>query len=148
MSPNIRTCRSEDLSDVQALYLELPGGQVKSDEEPLSSRLSEFFLIGEVDKQIVGFVIGAKGPVDLIGQEMARESFPGDEAYLEIQDLYVTPSFRNQGIGSLLIRAMVQRGLEAGLTRSMVYTNNTDYSRIGRFYERFGYKINHLFMSR
>ena len=79
---------------------------------------------------------------------MADEAFPGEEAYLEIQDLYVTPSLRNRGIGSLLMQTMIQRGLEAGLTRSMLYTNNPDYARIGSFYERFGYKIDHLFMKR
>ena len=148
MLPNIRTCSSEDLSDVQHLYLDLQGAQFSPDEEPLYSRLSEFFLIAEVNGQTVGFVIGGRGPVDAIGKEMADEAFPGEEAYLEIQDLYVSPSFRNRGIGSLLMRTVIQRGLEAGLTRSMVYTNNPDYARIGRFYERFGYKIDHLFMTR
>ena len=133
---------------MQPLYLDLRAGQFSPDEELLSSRLSEFFLIAEVDGQTVGFVIGDKGPVDVIGKETAREAFPGEEAYLEIQDLYVAPSLRNRGIGSLLMRTVIQRGLEAGLTRSMVYTNNPDYARIGRFYERFGYKIEHLFMKR
>ena len=133
---------------MQPLYLGLQGGQSSPDEKPLSSRLSEFFLIAEVDGQAVGFVIGAKGPVDVIGKEMADDAFPGEEAYLEVQDLYVTPSLRNRGIGSLLMQTVIQRGLEAGLTRSMVYTNDPDYARIGRFYERFGYKIDHLFMKR
>ncbi len=133
---------------MQPLYLDLRSGQLSSDEEPLSSRISEFFLIAEVDGQTVGFVIGGKGPVDVIGKEMADEAFPGEEEYLEVQDLYVAPRFRNQGIGSLLMQTVIQRGLDAGLTRSMVYTNNPDYARIGRFYERFGYKIDHLFMKR
>ena len=148
MEPKIRTCRSEDLSDVRPLYLDLRAGQLSSGEEPLSFRLSEFFLVVEVKGQIVGFVIGAKGPVDTIGKEMAHEAFPGEQAYLEVQDVYVTPSFRNRGIGSLLMRVVIQRGLEAGLTRSMVYTNNPDYAQIGRFYERIGYRIDHLFMKR
>ncbi len=148
MLPSIRMCCLEDLPEVQPLYLDLQGGQLSSDEEPLSSRLSEFFLIAEVDGQIAGFVIGGRGPVDLIGKEMADEAFPGEEAYLEVQDLYVKPSLRNRGVGSLLMQTVIQRGLEAGFTRSMVYTNNSDYARIGSFYERFGYKIDHLFMKR
>jgi len=42
--------------------------------------------------------------------------------------------------------AIMQRGRDAGLKHSMVYSSNADYSRIGRFYEKFGFRIDHLFM--
>lgn len=79
---------------------------------------------------------------------MARDAFPSEKEYLEIQDLYVTDDWRNRGIGSLLMRNVIQRGLDAGLKRSMVYASNPDYGRMGRFYEQFGYRIDHLFMKR
>ena len=148
MQADVQTCRPEDLPALRPLYAALYSDQPTERHEPLSARLSDFFLVAQVDGQIVGFVIGAKGPVDIIGTEMAREAFPGQKEYLEIQDLYVMDSWRNQGIGSLLMRRVIQRGLKAGLKRSMVYTNKPDYARIGRFYERFGYRIDHLFMKR
>jgi ribosomal protein S18 acetylase RimI-like enzyme len=148
-APAIRPCRPDDLPAVEPLYLALYNGHhPSSEDETLAQRLSDFFLVAEVDAQIVGFVIAAVGPVDAIGREMARESFPDQPTYLEVQGLYVAPAFRNQGIGSRLMETVLARGIAHGLRHSMVYTANEDYARTARFYERFGYKIDHLFLKR
>jgi ribosomal protein S18 acetylase RimI-like enzyme len=145
----IRRCRVEDVPKVEPLFLDLYGGRAPAaEDERLEQRLGEFFLVAERKGRIVGFAIGAAGPVDVIGREMARGSFPGQDTYLEVQDLYVAPAFRNQGIGSRLMRAVLDAGIAHGLRHSMVYTSNADYARAGRFYERFGYRIDHLFMKR
>jgi GNAT superfamily N-acetyltransferase len=145
----IRRCCPEDVPKVEPLFLDLYDGRFPSSEDQtLDQRLGDFFLVAEQDGQILGFVIAAVGPVDLIGREMARGSFPGQDSYLEVQDLYVSPSFRHQGIGSRLMTAVLDAGVSHGLRHSMVYTSNVDYPRTGRFYERFGYRIDHLFMKR
>jgi len=129
------------------MYFELYRGTASHDPpEPLQDRLSDFFLVAEVDGQLAGFVIGQRGPVDPIGAELARDAFPNSSAYLEIQDLFVKPEHRNKGIGSLLMTSILKRGRDAGLMHSMVYSTNSDYARIGRFYERVGFRIDHLFM--
>lgn len=148
-APAIRPCRLDDLRAVEPLYLALYDGRVRSSEDQtLEQRLSDFSVVAQVESRIVGFVIAARGPVDVIGREMARESFPSQDVYLEVQGLYVAPSHCNQGIDSRLMRSVLDCGVKHGLHRSMVYTSNHDYARTGRFYERFGYKIDHLFMKR
>jgi GNAT superfamily N-acetyltransferase len=151
MALTVRTCQFEDLPYVGVMFSDLYNDQDKSIENEgglLVDRLSEFFMVAEFDGRIVGFIVGARGPVDAIGLEMAREAFPDVSGYLEVQDLYVAPDHRNKGIGSLLMTNILKRGREAGLTHSMVYSSNVDYQRIGRFYEKFGYRIDHLFMKR
>ena len=149
MKPTIRTCRSGDLLHIERLYADLHGGCApQAEEQPLGERLGEFFLVAEENGRVIGFVIAARGPVDVIGREMAHDAFPGEAGYLEVQDIYVAPERRNCGIGSSLLATVLRRGAARGLNRSMVYSTNEDYARIGRFYERCGYRVHHLFMKR
>ena len=113
----------------------------------LPGRLSEFSLVAEHDGQIAGLVVAERRSTDNLRDEIGRDAFPEDESYLEIQELFVREGARGEGIGSALVRAVLERARAAGVRRSLVYSANADYVRIARFYERCGFSMWHIFMT-
>ena len=112
----IRTCRPSDLPDVQPLFDDLYAHQEHHEEEPLADRMSEFFLVAEEGGQIVGFVIGQRRATVNLKDEMGKDAFPNDSEYLEVQDVYVVPARRGRGLGTKLMKALLDRARESGVT--------------------------------
>jgi ribosomal protein S18 acetylase RimI-like enzyme len=113
----------------------------------LTLRLGEFFLLGELAGEIVAFIIAQVKPV--AGDDIADGAFQTlPEKYLEVQDLYVLPEHRNRGMGSAMVGDLYVRAKARGLTCSMVYSANLDYVRAARFYEKCGFRMWHIFLTR
>lgn len=146
-SLRIRECRGEDLPEVQPLFDDLYADEEHHEPEPLANRMSEFFLVAVEDGCVMGFVLAERRRSDNLTDEMGKDAFPNDSEYLEVQDLYVMPSARGRGVGSKLMKTLLARARDQGLSRSMVYSANADYARTARFYERFGYRMWHIFMT-
>ena len=146
-SVQIRQCEQNDLPAAQPLLDDLQAQYEHHEEQPLAQRISEFFLVAEEEGCIVGFVIGERRATVNLTDEMGKDAFPNDREYLEIQDLYVMPSARGRGVGTQLMNTLLQKARDYGLARSMVYSANKDYARIAHFYEKFNYRMWHIFMT-
>ncbi len=148
MPAAIRQCTVSDLpaaaAFLAALYRDRPR-DLHLDELP--TRLSEFSLVAEQNGQVVGLVVAEMRSTQNLRDEIGRDAFPVEETYLEIQDLFVSEEERGEGIGSALVRAVLERARAAGVRRSLVYSANEDYVRIARFYERCGFRMWHIFMT-
>jgi GNAT superfamily N-acetyltransferase len=79
---------------------------------------------------------------------MGKDAFPDDSEYLEIQDLYLLPDHRDRGLGTKLVNTLLGIGRENGLQRSLVYSANRDYVRTALFYEKLGFRMWHIFLTR
>jgi ribosomal protein S18 acetylase RimI-like enzyme len=109
--------------------------------------MGEYFLVAEEEGRIVGFVMGEIRPCT--NNDAVDGAFEGQpERYLEIQDLYIGPSHRGQGIGTQLMRRIVGAAEAKGLGCSLVYSANMDYVRIAKFYEKCGFRMWHVYMTR
>ena len=137
----VRQCKRADFPAAESLYARLYTA------EGLEARYGEYLLVAEVDGRIVGFLCAEGQTIAFMKSEIGRAAFPDDEDYLELQELYVLPEYRDRGIGTRLVRAALERGRANGLRRSMVYSSNADYARTARFYERCGYRMWHIFMT-
>src|SRR5262245_29075977 len=116
MEVGIRTIQQKDLAHLRRMIVELYVSQPhRIDSGSLEGRMSEFFLVAEEEGRVIGFVIGARGPVDVVGRELARESFGEGVAYLEVQELHVAAECRGRGVGTRLMEAVLERGRAAGL---------------------------------
>jgi ribosomal protein S18 acetylase RimI-like enzyme len=69
-----------------------------------------------------------------------EEGMPSWECYLEY--LWVTPKFRRCGVGSKLLRAVLDRLRDAGVGTVWLYILNGNVAAL-RFYERFGFQRTH-----
>ena len=115
-------------------------------EEELSRRLGECFLVAESCGSIVGFAIGAIRSTE--ANEFVEGVLDDQPLYLEVQDVYVAAGRRGRGIGASLMRELIAGARTRGVTNSLVYSANRDYLRTARFYEKLGYGMWHIHMTR
>ena len=97
-------------------------------------RFQKYFLVAESDGQIVGYVNGSV----LVNDKV--EVLPKQETYLEIENIYVRPEFRNQHVGGDLLEQLLAIAEQNGIKRFVVSTITKDMDRILRFYRRYGFK--------
>ena len=138
-NPSIRAATAGDLDGVHQLQIEwseeaITHGYVADSRENLSKKLGRYFLVAEVDGSVVGHVYGSAS----VSEGLAV--IPARERYLEIEDIYVTPKFRDKGIGSLLIDELLQAAREDGIETFSVYSSTKDVDRILRFYRSHGFE--------
>ena len=137
--PCVREATTADLDRVHRLQVEwaeedITYGYVADSRENLSCKLGPYFLVAELDGSFVGHAYGSI----MVSEGLAV--IPARERYLEIEDLYVRPSFRNRGIGSQLLRELLQAAREGGIERFSVYSSTKDVDRILRFYRGHGFE--------
>ena len=84
--------------------------------------------------RIVGYINGSVR----LNQELAI--IPAQETYLEIENIYVQPEFRNQNIGGKLIERLLEIAGQEGIERFLVATVTKDMDKILNFYRRHGFK--------
>jgi ribosomal protein S18 acetylase RimI-like enzyme len=97
-------------------------------------RFQEYFLVAESEGQIVGYINGSV----LVNEKV--EVLPRQETYLEIENIYVRPEFRNRHVGGDLMEQLLATAERNGIKRFNVSTITKDMDRILRFYRRYGFK--------
>ena len=105
-------------------------GIVPANSDEIKSRPDEYFLVAETAKGIVGFIAGS------VQVSADTAVIPANCLYLEIDDLYVIPPFRGQGVGSQLVDQLLTNAKGRGLDYATLYSAAKDIHAILRFYER------------
>lgn len=104
--------------------------------EPVDSWLKGgYFFVAEYGGAVVGFVAGV-----LKTAEYAVFR-PGGERFLHVHEIYIHPDHRYKGVGNRLMKRILYKAEANGVTRSVVGSNNVDWVRTYRFYERHGYEM-------
>ena len=135
----IRECKSADIEKVMELDRAWAAedstyGYVAESAEGLTERLGPYFLVAEVQGFIVGFAYGSVH----VSEGMAV--LPAGQTYFEVDAVYVTTEYRNNGIGGMLLNDLLEAARHNGIERSLVYSATKDLDRILRFYRRHGFK--------
>jgi GNAT superfamily N-acetyltransferase len=123
----IRSCHERDLAAVAGLYRQweaegITWGLVVATETDLRAKLGPFFLVAEQRKraELLGFAIGrvcraTATPPDNLAV------FPGGGEYLEVEDLYVAGHARRGGIGTRLMRELLEEARRRRIDHSTVF---------------------------
>ena len=97
-------------------------------------RFQKYFLVAESDGQIIGYINGS------VRVNTKVEVLPKQETYLEIENIYVRPEYRDRHVGGDLIERLLTVAEQNGIKRFLVSTVTKDVDRILRFYRRYGFK--------
>lgn len=135
----IREATRDDIGRVHALCAAWEGeaityGLVATPAETLEAQLGPYFLVAEEDGDIVGYVTGTVRTSD------GMAVIPAGAAYLEVDELYVIPAQRSQGIGRVLLDTMLARAKAAGVEYQLVYSATKNLRRAMKFYEQSGFQ--------
>ena len=116
-------------------------GYVTCTAEHLQSWLDGgYFLVGEIQGEVVAYAAG----VVKLGRGYIFE--PEGEQYLNVDEVFVHADHRDQGLGTRLVQALLDRAEAEGVVRSMVGSNNVDWLATFQFYERHGYRMHSILM--
>ena len=138
----IRPCTPQDIDAV--LHLERQWEQediAYGDFNPMSrdmfravlERFPTYFLVAEHEGRLVGYIHGA------VQRTTPVEVIPGQELYVEIENLYVQPEFRSRKIGGALLERLFDVAQAAGIQRFVVGTRSKETDKILGFYRSHGF---------
>jgi GNAT superfamily N-acetyltransferase len=139
----IRECSEEDLATIRKMETDwadedITYGQVAADLPELLKHLGRHFLVAEAYGEVIGFAYGSAHTSDGLAV------IPAGERYFEVDELYVAPERRGQGIGGALLDDLLRRSWEEGMHRSLVYSATKDLESILRFYRKHGFRSWHV----
>jgi ribosomal protein S18 acetylase RimI-like enzyme len=101
-------------------------------------RFQKYFLVAESDGRIVGYINGS------VRNNEKLEVLPKQEAYLEIENIYVKPEFRNMHVGGDLVEKLLEIAGQNGIKHFFVSTVTRDMDGILNFYRGHGFKPWHM----
>ena len=117
-------------------------GFVPESREQIAAALGRFLLVAEACQEVVGFISGSIH----ISEGMAV--MPEGESYLEIDNLYVSPECRRQGVGGSLITQLLAEAKEQGVSYALLYSAARDMRGVFRFYEQHDFRSWYIRMFR
>ena len=140
--------RQADKSDIQAiihmqqawLAEDSVFGFIPDSIEQINVSLGHQFLIAEFNSKIAGFISGS------IHKSVGIAVVPNDKKYLEVDNLFVLPQYRSNGIGSALLDHLLTQAKQKGITYVTVYSATKNIHSILRFYESHGFQSWYLQM--
>ena len=139
MNLTIRECLYKDLDyivDLQQQWSkeEITYGFMPADKDHLETKLGKYFLVAELNNEIVGFVCGTVNKADNISV------INNGETYIEVEDIYTAKDNRDKNIGTLLLDRVLEVAKENGVERSLIYSSTKDIDSIIKFYRKNDYK--------
>ena len=128
----VRPAQHDDLQKVATLCAQwrqegVTRGYRNDSRDELAARLGPCFLVAECSGDLIGFMIGEiRSKTD---NELVEGVLDDQPEYLEVQDLYVSPLHRRNGVGEALMKDLLARAAKLGAPQSLVYSANRDYLR-------------------
>jgi len=120
----IRKVHSDDLDRVTEITKDsFPDTWTKSYFEKLYRQYSETFFVAEINKKVVGYILG----------------YLKSEKLGWIKAVAVSPDFRGQGIGNKMINFITHRLREAGAEKIGLRTRTSNQGGIS-LYQKLGFK--------
>src|SRR5437764_1073108 len=106
----------EILCELHRLWFEEDSfhGLAPAGQEQVEMALGPYFLIAQTEAQVAGFISGS------VHVSETTAVMPAGGSYLEIDNLYVRPQFRRQGIGTDLLERLLAAGKASGLTHALL----------------------------
>ena len=137
----IRECTYNDIDEVLQLDAQWEQENIAHDFIPISrgefiAHLESFqvyFLVAEIDGSIVGYANGS------VHFSQGVAVIPKQESYLEIDNVYLKPGFRNRHIGGKLLERLLEVAQRNGIQRFLVSSDSKNMEKILNFYQSYGF---------
>lgn len=113
-------------------------GFCADEEEEILRYDKAYFQLAFDGDRVVGYVCAE---VRKNEGESYMNIFPQGENYLQILDLYISPAYRNQNIGAVLLHSVEERAKKNGVSHLFLSSATKDAESVRRFYQRNGYRI-------
>lgn len=111
-------------------------GYIPCKAEHLESWLEGgYFFVAEFNGDVIAYAAG----VEKLGKGAIFK--PEGERYLNVDEVFVHADHRDRGVGTQLMRTLLEKAQAEGVLRSMVGSNNVDWLSTFQFYERHGYRM-------
>lgn len=137
---NIRTATLADLDAVSAIEAACFPPAEAADKESFATRLERFpshFWLVEQDGELVGFLNGAVIDDDIIDDACYHDAacHNPNGAYQTVFGINTLPQYRKQGVGGLMLRAMIETAKQEGRKGCILTCKDT----LKGYYESFGF---------
>ena len=113
-------------------------GFFADDENEILAYDKEYFYIALDGETVVGYVTGE---VKNNGKDNYMNIFWANTKYLQVNDLYIAPDYRNKNIGAELLNVVEQKAKNNKVKHIFLSSATMDAESVRRFYEKNGFKI-------
>ena len=134
-----RRARQNDCEDVLKLQDEWFSEDITHGYQPeildsLISKINEFSYIAECELGIIGFVSAS------VHEAKGMAIMNDGEMYIEIEDVFVSSEYRDQGVGGKLVDIALEEAHSKGIERALIYSATKDLDSVVDFYRKHGFK--------
>ena len=113
-------------------------GFVADTEDEILTYDKEYFYVALDGETIVGYVIGEAKIND---QDNYMNVFPLNTEYLQVNDLYISSTYRSKSIGAELLTIVEEKAKRNSIEHIFLSSATVDAEAVRRFYEKNGFKI-------
>lgn len=113
-------------------------GFIADSEDEIQSYDKEYFYITLDGETVVGYVTGE---VKINDKDNYMNVFPLNTEYLQVNDLYIAPTYRSKSIGAEFLTIIEEKSKANGVEHIFLSSATIDAESVRRFYENNGFKI-------
>lgn len=113
-------------------------GFIADSEDEIQSYDKEYFYIALDGETVVGYVTGE---VKINDKDNYMNVFPLNTEYLQVNDLYIAPTYRSKSIGAEFLTIIEEKSKANGVEHIFLSSATIDAESVRRFYENNGFKI-------
>ena len=113
-------------------------GFVADTEDEILTYDKEYFYVALDGETIVSYVIGEAKIND---QDNYMNVFPLNTEYLQVNDLYISSTYRSKSIGAELLTIVEEKAKRNSIEHIFLSSATVDAEAVCRFYEKNGFKI-------
>ena len=113
-------------------------GFIADSEDEIQSYDKKYFYIALDDETVVGYVTGK---VKINDKDNYMNVFPLNTEYLQVNDLYIAPTYRSKSIGAEFLTIVEEKSKANGVEHIFLSSATIDAESVRRFYVKNGFKI-------
>lgn len=113
-------------------------GFCADDEEDVLNYDKEYFYIALDGETVIGY---ASAEEKTNSNDNYMNVFSMNEAYVQVNDLYISPDYRSKNIGAELLKMIEEKAEKNGIKHIFLSSATMDSASVRRFYENNGFKI-------
>lgn len=113
-------------------------GFIADSDDDILAYNRDYFYIALDGENVIGYVTGE---VKVNDKDNYMNVFPLNTEYLQVNDLYIVPTYRSKSIGAKFLTIVEEKSKANGVEHIFLSSATIDAEAVRRFYEKNGFKI-------